>query len=43
MINFPKCQEKLHAEFDRVIGENRVITTADRPNLLYTNAVINVI
>lgn len=42
MINFPECQQKLQAELDSVIGENRVITTVDRAKLPYTNAVVNV-
>ncbi|KAH7711212.1 Protein CYP-33C9 [Aphelenchoides avenae] len=40
-LNHPEHQEKLHAELDRVIGCDRIITTADRPNLPYTNAFIN--
>ncbi|KAI1725975.1 cytochrome p450 domain-containing protein [Ditylenchus destructor] len=41
LITKPEAQRKLHAELDLVIGCDRLITFADRPNLPYTNAVVN--
>ena len=44
MINHPSVIEKAHAELDNVIGaeDNRLITVADKTNLPYINAIINV-
>jgi hypothetical protein len=43
LLNHPECLAKLHAEMDQqIIGTDRLITVADRPNLNYTNAVISV-
>uniref|UniRef100_A0A667XRK3 Cytochrome P450, family 2, subfamily AD, polypeptide 6 n=1 Tax=Myripristis murdjan TaxID=586833 RepID=A0A667XRK3_9TELE len=39
MMNYPEIQEKVQAEIDRVIGQSRQPTIADRPNLPYTDAV----
>ncbi|XP_017262599.1 cytochrome P450 2J2 [Kryptolebias marmoratus] len=41
MMNFPEIQEKVQAEIDRVIGQSRQPTIADRPNLPYTEAVVH--
>jgi hypothetical protein len=39
----PAIQAKVHAELDEVInGTDIVVTTANRPAMPYTNAVINV-
>jgi hypothetical protein len=43
MLHNSEARDKLYAELDRVIGDsNRMITMADRANLPYTNAVVNV-
>lgn len=38
----PDVQKHLHAELDRVVGSDRLITMDDRPSLPHTNAVIMV-
>ncbi|XP_019206870.1 cytochrome P450 2J2 isoform X2 [Oreochromis niloticus] len=41
MMTYPEIQEKVQAEIDRVVGQSRLPTLADRPNLPYTDAVIH--
>ncbi|KAM9386093.1 cytochrome P450, family 2, subfamily AD, polypeptide 3 isoform 1-T1 [Pholidichthys leucotaenia] len=41
MTNFPEIQKKVQAEIDTVVGQSRLPTLADRPNLPYTDAVIH--
>ncbi|GAA6222355.1 cytochrome P450 2J6-like isoform X1 [Lates japonicus] len=41
LIKYPDVQEKVQAEINRVIGQTRLPTMADRPNLPYTDAVIH--
>ncbi|CAI2352585.1 unnamed protein product [Caenorhabditis sp. 36 PRJEB53466] len=41
VLNSPEVQEKMHEEMDRVIGSDRLVTTADKNRLPFMNAVIN--
>ncbi|KAI6227673.1 (pine wood nematode) hypothetical protein [Aphelenchoides fujianensis] len=40
LIAHPDAQRRLQEELDRVVGRDRVVSVADRPNLPFTNAVI---
>ena len=40
LINRPEIQAKLHKELDTVIGSDRLVTTSDKNDLHYLNAVI---
>uniref|UniRef100_A0A8C2XJ63 Cytochrome P450, family 2, subfamily N, polypeptide 13 n=1 Tax=Cyclopterus lumpus TaxID=8103 RepID=A0A8C2XJ63_CYCLU len=41
LIKTPDIQDNVQAEIDKVIGQTRLPTMEDRPNLPYTNAVIH--
>ncbi|KAI1892059.1 hypothetical protein AGOR_G00150080 [Albula goreensis] len=41
MMMYPDIQKKVQAEIDRVVGQSRQPTMADRPNMPYTDAVIH--
>ncbi|KAI4590894.1 hypothetical protein MJG53_001943 [Ovis ammon polii x Ovis aries] len=41
MAMYPKIQEKVQAEIDRVLGQSQKVSTAARESMPYTNAVIH--
>ncbi|KAG7487686.1 hypothetical protein MATL_G00026190 [Megalops atlanticus] len=41
MMKYPDVQEEVQAEIDRVIGQSRQPTMADRANMPYTDAVLH--
>ncbi|CAD5219930.1 unnamed protein product [Bursaphelenchus okinawaensis] len=41
LIHHPEVQRKAHAELEKVIGSDRTVTTADRPDLPYIQALCN--
>lgn len=40
MVLFPEVQKKAQAEIDAVVGNDRLPTFADQPNLPYVNAIV---
>lgn len=38
LVQEPEVQAKVHAELERVVGGERLVTLADRPALPYLNA-----
>ncbi|XP_053098287.1 cytochrome P450 2J2-like [Pangasianodon hypophthalmus] len=41
MMKYPEIQKKVQAEIDKVIGQSRQASMADKPNMPYTEAVIH--
>ncbi|XP_063056859.1 cytochrome P450 2J6-like [Engraulis encrasicolus] len=41
MAKYPEVQEKVQAEIEQVIGNSRLPSMADRPNMPYTDAVLH--
>uniref|UniRef100_A0A665TRI5 Cytochrome P450 2J2-like n=1 Tax=Echeneis naucrates TaxID=173247 RepID=A0A665TRI5_ECHNA len=41
MMHYPEIQKRVQTEIDRVVGQSRQPTIADRPNLPYADAVIH--
>ncbi|GMT05906.1 hypothetical protein PENTCL1PPCAC_28080, partial [Pristionchus entomophagus] len=41
LLNYPEVQQKMHDEFDRVIGSDRIITMNDKNELHFLNAFIS--
>ncbi|KAI6174478.1 Cytochrome P450-33C9 [Aphelenchoides bicaudatus] len=41
LIHHPEVQAKCHTELTKIIGSDRMITLADKPELTYCNAVVN--
>ncbi|KAI1697358.1 cytochrome p450 domain-containing protein [Ditylenchus destructor] len=39
-MSYPETQSKMHAELDRVIGEDRIITQDEKQSLHYVNAIV---
>jgi len=40
MVTHPEVQRKAQAEIDRVVGNDRLPTSADQPNLPYIDALV---